>query len=62
VAPPLVHTPHLVVWCGAVCLDCAAHCKTPVDTPTFFGLAGARPPGPRKEAAGWLTVPTVATA
>jgi polyisoprenoid-binding protein YceI len=62
VETPLGHTPHIVLSFAAEKKDFGAHWNNLVENATLFGEDGEREAGPRKEAAGWLTVPTVATA
>ena len=58
---PLGHTPHIVVSFAAERKDFGAHWGSLVEHATLFGRT-EEDEGPRREAAGWLTVPEVAAA
>ncbi|HEV3030403.1 MAG TPA: YceI family protein [Polyangia bacterium] len=62
VETPLGHTPHIVVSFNAEKKDFGSHWTSLVENATLFGSAAEEEEGPRREAAGWLTVPTVAAA
>jgi hypothetical protein len=62
VETPLGHTPHIVVSFNAEKKDFGSHWTSLVENATLFGSAEEEEEGPRREAAGWLTVPTVAAA
>ena len=62
VETPLGHTPHIVVSFAAEKKDFGEHWPSLVESATLFGKAEDGEDGPRREAAGWLTVPTIAAA
>jgi polyisoprenoid-binding protein YceI len=62
VETPLGHTPHIVVSFAAEKKDFGEQWNTLVENATLFGKADDGDEGPRREAAGWLTVPNVAAA
>jgi len=62
VETPLGHTPHIVLSFAAEKNDFGPNWTSLVDNATLFGKADDADAGPRREAAGWLTVPAVAAA
>jgi hypothetical protein len=62
VETPLGHTPHIVVSFTAEKKDFGDQWSSLVENATLFGKADDEDSGPRREAAGWLTVPTVGAA
>ena len=61
VETPLGHTPHIVVSFMAEKKDFGERWSSLVENATLFGKGDDEESGPRREAAGWLTVPTVAS-
>jgi polyisoprenoid-binding protein YceI len=61
VETPLGHTPHIVVSFNAEKKDFGERWSSLVENATLFGKGDDEESGPRREAAGWLTVPTVAS-
>jgi hypothetical protein len=61
VETPLGHTPHIVVSFTAEKKDFGARWNSLVENATLFGKGEDDEGGPHREAAGWLTVPTVAS-
>jgi polyisoprenoid-binding protein YceI len=61
VETPLGHTPHIVVSFTAEKKDFGDRWSSLVENATLFGKSEDES-GPRREAAGWLTVPTVGAA
>jgi polyisoprenoid-binding protein YceI len=61
VETPLGHTPHIVVSFTAEKKDFGARWSSLVENATLFGKGDDDESGPHREAAGWLTVPTVAS-
>jgi hypothetical protein len=62
VETPLGHTPHIVVSFNAEKKDFGEQWSQLVENATLFGKAEDGEEGPRREAAAWLTIPTVAAA
>jgi hypothetical protein len=62
VETPLGHTPHIVVSFNAERKDFGARWNSLVESATLFGKSEDEDGGPHREAAGWLTVPTVGAA
>ena len=61
VETPLGHTPHIVVSFMAEKKDFGERWSSLVENATLFGKGDEDENGPRREAAGWLTVPPVAS-
>jgi polyisoprenoid-binding protein YceI len=62
VETPLGHTPHIILSFAAEKKDFGAAWSSLVQNATLFDNADDLDHGPRREAAGWLTVPAVAAA
>jgi len=63
VETPLGHTPHIVLSFAAERKDFGSHWSSLVENATLFGKDGEEEEtGPHREAAAWLTVPTVSSA
>ena len=62
VETPLGHTPHIVLSFAAERKDFGSHWSSLVENATLFGKDDEEEDGPHREAAAWLTVPTVAAA
>src|SRR5579872_5141193 len=62
VETPRGHTPHIVVSFTAEKKDFGERWNSLVESATLFGKNDEDETGPRREAVGWLTVPTVGAA